>query len=241
MILTNYQFRFSLLGTIMTIIGLSLFSGLGTWQVYRAIEKQTIQLEMDSKEKQQVILLDKRTKDLQNNVYLKVEAIGKYDQSGEVLIDNAIHNGKAGYHVITPFILKQDKSVIMVNRGWVPVGNDRSVLPELTAPNNEIKISGILSPPKSKPPIILAELDVKSKVWLYFDKQTFEKKLSKSISPVIILLDKHENNGYVRKWPKIEAKVGMHVGYAIQWYVFAIIVLVTYFGVNFKKRKIINE
>ena len=194
MFLTNYQFRFSLLGTIMAIIGLSLFSSLGTWQVYRAIEKQTMQLEMESKEKQQVIFLDKRSKDLQSNVYIKVEAIGTYDQSGEVLIDNAIHNGKAGYHVITPFVLKQDKSVIMVNRGWVPVGNDRSVLPELKAPNNGI-----------------------------------------------ILLDKHENNGYVREWPKIEAKIGMHVGYAIQWYVFAIIVLVTYFGVNFKKRKTINE
>ena len=54
-------------------------------------------------------------------------------------------------------------------------------------------------------------------------------------------MDNDTKHGFVRKWPKYDAKVGMHIGYSIQWFAFALIVLVTYLGVNIKKRKPDNE
>lgn len=236
MLFSNYKFRFSLLGTILGLIGILLFSALGTWQVFRAMEKQQLQQNMDIKIEQQAFILDRGINNIESRNYTEVEAIGRYDKSNEILIDNSIHKGRAGYHVLTPFILKKDQSVIIVNRGWVPLGRDRSILPELETPEGELHIRGTLSPPKSKPPLILGELDITTKVWLYFDKIIFEKKSGQPLLPVIILLDKNDAHGYVREWPKYEEKVGMHIGYAIQWYVFALIVLVTYLGVNFKKR-----
>jgi len=241
MLFSNYQFRFSLLGTILGIIGILIFSGLGTWQVFRAIEKQQLQQDMDISVQQKALSLDRAVKDIESLKYNKVEAIGRYDDSSEILIDNIIYNGTPGYHVLTPFVLKQDHSVIIVNRGWVPLGRDRRILPELESPQGEIRIHGIISPPKSKPPLILGELDTSTKVWLYFDKAIFEKKSGRPIMPVIILLDKNDDYGYIRKWPKYEEKISMHVGYAIQWYVFALIVLATYLGVNFKKRQLENR
>jgi len=238
MLFSNYQFRFSLLGTILGILGILLFSSLGTWQVFRAMEKQQLQNDMDIRVKQEVFRLDKADSNIESRKYIKVEAIGRYDESNEILIDNMIYNGTAGYHVLTPFVLKEDQSVIIVNRGWVPLGRDRKVLPELESPAGELRIHGIISPPRSKPPLILGELDTKTKVWLYFDELAFEKKSGQALMPMIILLDKNDDSGYVREWPKYEEKVGMHIGYAIQWYVFALIVLATYLGVNFKKRQI---
>jgi surfeit locus 1 family protein len=236
MIFSNYQFRFSLLGTILAIIGICIFSALGTWQVYRAIEKQQLQLEMDSKAEKTVYILRSHEADIESKKYLKVIATGRYDINNEILIDNVVYNGTAGYHVLTPFILQGDKSVIMVNRGWLPVGRDRRVLPLTSAPDEVLEINGVLAPHKSRPPVILGDPDLKSKVWIYFDKPVFNLKSGYDVMPVIILLDKDEANGYTRDWPKYEVKVGMHIGYAIQWYVFGLIVLATYIGVNFKKR-----
>ncbi len=238
MLFSNYQFRFSLLGTVLGIIGILVFSGLGTWQVFRAIEKQQLQNDMDIKVQQETITLDRNQADIESEKYIKVAALGQYNKSGEILIDNMISNGKAGYHILTPFILKEDKSVIMVNRGWVAVGRDRKKIPKLDSPQGEIRIHGILSPHRSKPPLILGELDTKTKVWLYFDKTLYEKKSGEKLLPLVILLDKNDDYGYVREWPKYEEKVAMHIGYAIQWYVFAVIVLMTYIGVNFKKRSV---
>jgi len=235
--LSNYQFRFSLLGTILAIIGLSIFTTLGTWQVYRAMEKQQLQAEMDIKLEQPILQLNKNIADIESKKYLKVHAQGHFDNAHEILIDNMVQNGNAGYHVLTPFVLQADKSVILVNRGWVPVGRDRRILPELSAPTKNITIQGIISPPKSRPPLLLGDPDIKSKVWLYFDAIQFKKKSGKDVLPVIILLDKDNEHGYTREWPKYEVKIGMHIGYAIQWYVFALIVLVTYISLNLKKKK----
>ena len=237
MIFSNYKFRFSLLGTVLGLIGLIIFSSLGTWQVYRALEKQALQQKMDEQIQSEVIKLDKNIDNLERRTYSQVAAVGHYDSKNEILIDNAIHNRLAGYHVLTPFVLKHDQSVIMVNRGWVPVNRDRRILPVLDSPSGELSIKGTLSPVKSKPPLILGELDTSSKVWLYFDAEIFSKKTGKQLLPLTILLDKNEPGGYVREWPKYEEKVAMHVGYAIQWYVFALIVLATYLGMNIKKNK----
>lgn len=236
MIFSNYKFRFSLLGTILGLIGIAIFSSLGTWQVFRAIEKQELQKNLDQKAQQQAFILDKNTGNLEARNYSQVEAIGYYDNSNEILIENTIYKGRAGYHVLTPFILKQDQSVIMVNRGWIPQNRDRRIIPVLKAPQGEMRVRGKISPHKSKPPLILGELDTSSKVWLYFDKNVFEKKTAQILLPVVILLNKDEAHGYIREWPKYKEKVPMHIGYAIQWYVFALIVLVTYIGVNIKKR-----
>jgi len=242
MLLQNYQFRFSLLYTMMAIVAIGLFATLGTWQTSRAFEKQHLQDEIDKKNSQTGFLMDHKIESLAEKKYLRVEAIGHYDTENEILIDNTVHNGKAGYYVMTPFILKADKTVIMVNRGWVPVGNDRNVLPELSAPTEELHIKGTISPPKSKPPLILAELDTSKKMWLYFDSEKYaEHRHNNLITAVIILLDKDEKHGYIREWPKYDTKVGMHIGYAIQWYVFALIVLVTYIFLNFKKRETSNS
>lgn len=238
MLFSNYKFRFSLLGTIMSLVGIILFSSLGTWQVSRSFEKQELGKKLHSEQQQEAFRLDREIKNIEQKNYLMTEAIGHYDKANEILIDNSIYKGKAGYHVLTPFILKQDQSVIMVNRGWVPVNRDRRILPKIKTPEGSMTIRGKIAPHKSKPPLILGELDISTQEWLYFDKEIFEKKTGKPVLPVIILLDKDDAHGYVREWPKYEDKVGMHIAYAIQWYVFALIVLATYLGVNFKKIKV---
>jgi surfeit locus 1 family protein len=237
MLFSNYKFRFSLLGTVLALVGISLFSSLGTWQVFRSFEKQELEKQLHHKQQQQAFKLDRAIENIKQKHYLLAEATGHYDKANEVLIDNVIYKGKAGYHVLTPFVLNEDQSVIMVNRGWVPVNRDRRILPEIKTPEGKITILGKIAPHKSKPPLILGEIDTSKKDWLYFDKEVFAKKTGTPILPVIILLDKNDANGYVREWPKYEDKVGMHIAYAIQWYVFALIVLVTYFGVNLKKIK----
>lgn len=236
MSLKHFYFRFSLLGTILAIIGISAFSGLGTWQTYRALEKQQLQQQVEDKAEQESFQLSHSIPDIESKSFVKVEATGRYDKHNEILIDNVVHAKKAGYHVLTPFILKDDNSVVMVNRGWVPVGRDRNQLPIIETPQEPAIIRGIIAPHKSKPPLILGELDSKARVWLYFDLDKYIERTQYKVLPVSILLDENEESGYIREWPKYDSKMGMHIGYAIQWFVFALIVLITYLGVNIKKR-----
>lgn len=236
MSIKDFYFRFSLLGTIMAIIGVSGFSGLGIWQTQRAIEKQQLQQRIDHKAQQQAFHLNQNASNITNRTYQKVTASGHYDKNNEILIDNTVYKGTAGYHVLTPFILDNSNSVVMVNRGWVPVGRDRNILPSIETPEEALNIHGIISPHKSKPPLILGELDMAARVWPYYDYEKHMAYTNYNIMPVVILLDDNDKTGYIRDWPKYDAKMGMHIGYAIQWYVFAVIVLITYLAVNIKKK-----
>jgi len=238
MLASNYYFRFSFLGTILAILGISLFFSLGTWQVNRAGVKEKLQHDIESRQNQPSFTLQRSIDNISSKSFVPVKALGHYDAKYEILIDNEIQQGKAGYHVLTPLILSDDQSVIMVNRGWVPLGRSRDVLPELTAPAGSLVIHGRISPHKSKPALILDQGNIEpGKVWQFFDFEKYTKYTGYNLLPVVILLDKKSSDGYIRNWPKYTSKVGMHIGYAVQWYVFAVIVLITYIAVNLKKKE----
>jgi surfeit locus 1 family protein len=51
----------------------------------------------------------------------------------------------------------------------------------------------------------------------------------------IVLLDPEVPNGYVREWSPPGMPPSRHFSYAIQWWGFAAVLLVLYFGLNFRK------
>jgi cytochrome oxidase assembly protein ShyY1 len=51
----------------------------------------------------------------------------------------------------------------------------------------------------------------------------------------ILLLDAASAEGYVREWSPPGLPPARHFSYAIQWWGFAVVLLVLYFGLNFRK------
>ena len=50
--------------------------------------------------------------------FQRAVAIGRYQPSGQLLLDNRVHRRRAGYHVVTPLTLA-DGHAIMVKRGFL--------------------------------------------------------------------------------------------------------------------------
>jgi surfeit locus 1 family protein len=50
-----------------------------------------------------------------------------------------------------------------------------------------------------------------------------------------VLLDPEVAGGYVREWTPPGMPPSRHFSYAIQWWGFAVVLLVLYFGLNFRK------
>ena len=60
------------------------------------------------------------------------------------LLDNIVHNKKAGYLVMSPFLV-EDK-IIIVNRGWVD-NFSRQKFPEILTPESDQQIKGYIKYP----------------------------------------------------------------------------------------------
>ncbi len=236
--LSGYKFSPTWLATLLMLIGLGIFLYLGFWQVNRAEQKQELQVTIEQRGQEAPLLLDASSLDVEAVRYRQLEVSGRFEPEHEILLDNRIHNGQAGYHVITPFHITGTDSRVLVNRGWVSVGASRAQLPDIITPDDLRTIQGMLDMPKSKPVISDENFGIKTKpgkVWPYLDMAIFKQHAGYEVAPFLVLQAPDESDGYVRDWPRFDAKVGMHVGYAIQWFIFALIILFTYLGINIKK------
>ena len=55
--------------------------------------------------------------------------------------------------------------------------------------------------------------------------------------PFAVLQNNNTDDGLRRKWSRYQAKTGMHIGYAIQWFAFSIIVTIIFIGIGRKRAK----
>lgn len=76
-----------------------------------------------------------------------IKVRGVYEPEFQILLDNRVYKGKAGYHVITSFRIDGSTMRILINRGWMPWGVDRQLLPKINTPIGTMRLSGLLRCP----------------------------------------------------------------------------------------------
>lgn len=238
--IASFQFRPTWTVGLISLAFFSAFCMLGVWQLNRADEKRHAQVEFEALAKSGALRPDADRPLSPDDQYRPIEAVGHYLPAGQIFLDNVRHNGQAGYNVITPLQVKGYPALLLVNRGWVPIGRSRAVLPELETPDGEVHLSGIVGLPRSRPLGIGADAPPNpdgGSVWLYLNRHVLSEQIGQPIAPVLLLLSPNAPTGFVRDWPQYDAKVGMHIGYAIQWFVFASAALVLFLGASLRRKQ----
>lgn len=235
----NYQFKPKLIPTLATLLILPLMIYLGMWQSNKADQKQAKQELFDQRERDGLMSIGAEPVDLEVLRYRRVVVRGFYDPQYQILLDNQVSKGQAGYHVITPLKIEGSAMRILVNRGWVPVGADRNVLPQLDMPSTEVEITGYLQDISGRYiELSRSEAPQESwqKVWQNLDVARYKKEMPFPMQPAIILLDPENSaGGYVREWPKPNFRIDVNRGYAIQWYLMSLALVIIYLVTNIKK------
>ena len=237
--LAGFEFRPGLWPTLATLVLLPVLVGLGLWQLERAAWKQgLIDAREDGIQREPVELewLLETGKPAANH---PVGVRGQYDLAHQLLLDNRIYQGHAGYHVLTPLLLPDGSGVVLVNRGWIPTGLDRAVLPELPGPADPVSLEAVTSlPPENV--FRLGDAEETHAGWPKVVQQPdfarLEQLLETRLLPVILLLDASDEHGFVRDWqPVYTVTPDKHRAYAMQWLTLALVLLLIYIGVNSKR------
>lgn len=235
----NYRFQPRLIPSLATLLLLPLLVNLGLWQSNKADKKQAMQDIYDQRGKSALVRIGAEPLDLEAIRFSRVIAHGRYEPAFQILLDNQIYKGQAGYHVITPLHISGSTMRVLVNRGWVPLGADRNSLPVIDTPQGEVEVTGYAHDPSGKY-LELAHTDTAQaswqKVWQNLDIKRYKSVVPFTLHPVSILLDPASSaGGYVREWPKPDARIDVNRGYAIQWYLMSIALVVIYIVTNIKK------
>lgn len=236
----NYQFKPKLIPSLAVLLLLPLFINLGLWQSGKADIKQAKQQLFEERNARDIIQLGDAQIDMESMRYSRVLVRGIYEPQFQILLDNQISKGRAGYQVLTPIHINGSSKRILINRGWVPVGDDRSVLPEIITPTGEVEVMGQVSEPVKRYLELGSTVDQNQgglqQVWQNLDMQRYAALTQFNLQSAVVLMDPESPaGGYVREWPKPDFKIEMNRGYAVQWYFLAITLVVIYLVTNLKK------
>ncbi len=223
--------------TLLTVVLIALLISLGRWQLRRAEQKQAL-FDAFAAGTDTTRLIDLGTTPLRR--YQHIEAVGHYDQARQVLIDNMVSGGRAGYFVITPFALTGG-GWVLVNRGWVPLGASRAERPAIPVAGETRQVRGRADHMPS-PGIQMgtkAQLAPPYPVVASFPSHDEVARLlresSWSSATDLVLLDPGEPDGYVRNWSAPEFPPLRHIAYAVQWFALALTLGIIWVVTNLRR------
>ena len=235
----NREFAPPAWGVALVALGLAVFVSLGYWQLGRAREKQALFDAFMQGSQDTADATGMGFDELAR--YQHVRLRGAYDATRQILLDNMPSvTGRPGFRVLTPFERADGRGWVLVDRGWVPLGATREDLPDVTVGVREREVSGILDvlpiPGMRVGPAAAPGSADWPRVLLFPTEADVESALGVDVEPRIVLLDAGAPDGFERKWrPALGFGPERHLGYAIQWFAFALVAVVIFIALNLRR------
>lgn len=219
---------------LAVLAGVALFAlllRLGFWQLERARFKEALAQEFAAAHEAPVAApIQTLTGAGQSGAwqFRRTALAGHADVARQYLLDNRTLAGRAGYHVLLAVASAQGN--VLVNRGWVPVGPDRSRLPDVALDAPAIQVQGrLVRPPQ--PGLLLGSAGYERPGWpkvvQTIDLEQMSRQLGLSLLPAIVLLDSSHAGCFQCDWKAVPGlSASSHRGYAVQWFSLAAALLV---------------
>ncbi|MCQ8106410.1 SURF1 family protein [Methylomonas sp. SURF-2] len=238
--LVNRTFHLSWMGLSAYALAMLLLCSLGIWQLGRAEQKKQLlteqQAALDSAE---INLNQLPINDPAAVRYRKIRLVGHYDEARQFLLDNHVMDGKAGYFVLTPFLPEGQRTAILINRGWLPLGTDRNRLPDLSMRAAPAEVAGRINQFPSLG-IVLKGAEIPTESWpsvvQVVDSKVLSRKLGYDVAAFQIELEPAAAEGYKREW-KIDVPIPpeKHLAYAVQWFGLALTLTALFIWISVKR------
>jgi len=215
----------------------ALTVALGDWQRGRAAEKQALAAQFAAAAAEPPRELTGAERDAAPLLYRAVRATGEFDAAHELLIDNKLHAGRPGFHVVAPLCFAANGRCVLVNRGWIAQGATRSELPAAAPHAGAITVSGRASVPPRRY-LELGREDPRARLQQNLDIARVAAATGLDLLPIVIEQADPvaPPDGLVRDWPAPDFEVDRHLSYMLQWYSFAALAIVLWLTLNWRRR-----
>jgi surfeit locus 1 family protein len=213
-----------------------LFLRLGVWQLSRLQERKAANEVLAAQLAQSSFSINDEVDSVEWEPLLDrgASAIGTYDFENQMVLVQQRHNGQFGVHLVTPLLLDGSDKAVLVDRGWVPSAESE---PGVIAQFDEmgtVEVVGFVQNTERLPRT--ARTDPNPTL---FEREIFQintprlqEKLPYDLLPVFLLQtpdpDQTTFDIPFRSEPEIDLSDGPHLGYALQWFAFAIIAVIFY-------------
>lgn len=222
------------LATLLVLAAMVVLVRLGFWQLNRLEQRRTRNAEITQKLSLPPLSLsdkDSLPNDLTQLKNRRVTAKGEFDFANQVALKLQNWQGSPGIHLITPLVFADSSQAVLVNRGWIP---QEEPLPEKWSQFDEpgsVTVTGFVILSEALPQNATSSrsedtVDTPQREWFRVDVEAIQAQLPYEILPIYIQQSPPaggNTNLPYRIEPNVELTDGPHLGYAIQWFIFALI------------------
>ena len=210
-------------------VGLTVLLGLGTWQLSRLAEKQSLLADIARRTQLPPVSLSEALARRDKGVdieFTKVKVRGAFDHPSERHKLTSF-DGSPGWQIITPFT-SEEGIVVLVDRGVVS-GDLRDAVkrPENTAP---IELTALVRAHDNERGFFDPENDVDGNVWYWWDVPAMLSSVTiateMKVAPFVLQAVPGDDP---KKFPRASNPQALlsnnHLQYAITWFALAIVLL----------------
>lgn len=238
--------------TAAALLGIAATASLGRWQLDRAAQKQALAAAIEARGQRAPLdgmallqALDACAAPSHASqapeacaaglAHRPVGLQGQWLAQHTVYLDNRQMHGRPGFFVITPLELALpagQRAVVLVQRGWVPRNfQDRTALPPVQSPAGRVALNGCLAAWPARLYEFVPGADPvpeTSHIRQNLDKARFRAETGLPLLDLSVVQTGAASEGLQRDWPRVEAGVDKHYGYAFQWFGLSVLMAVLY-------------
>ncbi len=234
----TYLFQFRVVFTLLCLFLFSICCLLGIWQLHRYTYKKILLNQYHERLTAEVKPF-REIAEQSNLQFQHVNVAGEYLSNETMLVQNRFYHDQLGFEVLTPFRVFGEKKLLLVDRGWVqkPL---QQVLPEIPSVDGKQNIQGYIKLLDEYQFILgdnILEPDDKPIIMQRIDMNDISATLQQRFYPFILRLDPAQSNGFVRDWTIATVTKERHMGYAVQWFALALVLLIAYFCFSFERKE----
>ena len=232
-----------ILSHIFVLVVVVVMINLGFWQLSRLDERKAANSIVTNAMKQPAEPLStvlpagtaSTTEQVKVVDYQPVYVTGTYRSDEQVLVNNRTNNGAPGYWVVTPLVLS-DGTAVAINRGWIPFSYTADgSWEEFAPPKGTVTVQGLLRQSQVRETNGLVSSPKDSEVGTLralarLDVGRLAQQIDERLIPGYISLRVQDpaQGELPVPVPLPELSQGPHLGYALQWFAFALLTIIVY-------------
>jgi surfeit locus 1 family protein len=224
--------------TVLVIAAIAVMVRLGIWQLDRLEARRAFNSRVEAQLAEPVFELSmgNPTVDLENMEYRSIIVTGTYDYSQQVVLRNQAWESRLGVHLLTPLIIEDSEQVVLIDRGWIPFEDFTEGELWKYNESSQVEVHGMIRRSQAKAEIggrtdqVPGPGEEPLLAWNLVNVDGIASQTSSTFLPVYIQQapDPSWNSLPYRSLPTLELTEGPHLGYAIQWFAFALILAIGY-------------
>ena len=215
--------------TVVALPALVTLLWLGTWQLQRLEWKNDLIISFEARSSAAPITLPLAASVTDEMEFRRLQLVGEFDHENEVFLTGRTYEGNAGFHIVTPFLLT-DGRTILINRGWVSESYRDPAKRPFSLVAGQQTISAILRFPGQKG-YFVPENDPKAGFWFTIIPAEITAHLGLATAETTIYADALRTSDVVTLPIAAKTELNLrnsHLSYAFTWYGIAMALIGVY-------------